>query len=465
VRSKFAALVLVAGASFVCGCGRTDPEFSYREGLSPRMQEYVRTSVEQKFGTPHKIRVWDKLPIQPHAAVATVADGSKDSNLVIQVSESHRDIRKGQEVAWVAGTVPPRGSAPVFLEAFDKESNTLALVSAPALAPQVGDKIVIGPGETLTHGRLLYAEHCQHCHGVAGDGKGPTAPYLNVRPRDYRKGLFKFTSTKEGLKAHRSDLAKVIEDGIPGTYMPSFKLLKTAESHAIIEYVLFLAMRGETEFQTYNLLGSDYSEESIATRVKEGETTDKIVSEFATRVKDGEIDEEVAIRTDKMIADWITAQEPEAVIVPKEKRYLSDADSIKRGRDLYLSANLNCVACHGESGLGDGAQTYSVTKNTETGKDNTEPGLYDAWGNKLKPRNLRLGMYRGGRRPIDLYARIEAGIKGTPMPAFGAKLTEQQKWDIVNYVLELPHEQRIPGAGIAPPSPATPTTPVASTTH
>jgi len=459
------ALVLVASVTFVCGCGRTDPQFSYREGLSPRMQEYVRTSVDQKFGTPHKIRVWDKLPIQPHAAVATVAEGSKDSHLVVQVSETYRDIQKGQEVAWIAGSVMPRGSAPVSVEAFDKENNTLALTATPALPPKVGDKIVIGPGETLTHGRLLYAEHCQHCHGVAGDGQGPTAPYLNVRPRDYRKGLFKFTSTKEGMKAQRSDLARVIEDGIPGTYMPSFKLLKAKESHAIIEYVLFLAMRGETEFQMNNLLGSDYSEENVATRIKDGETTEKVLAEFVNRQKEGEIDEEVTQRTDKMIADWISAQAPEAAIVPKEKRYPSDAASIQRGRDLYLSNNLNCVACHGESGLGDGVQTYSVTKNTESGKDNTEPGLYDAWGNKLKPRNLRLGMYRGGRRPIDLYARIEAGIKGTPMPAFGAKLTEQQKWDIVNYVLELPHEQRTPGAGIAPTSPTTKPAPVASTAH
>ena len=67
-------------------------------------------------------------------------------------------------------------------------------------------------------------------------------------------------------------------------------------------------------------------------------------------------------------------------------------------------------------------------------------------------------MFRGGRRPIDIYARIEAGIKGTPMPAFGAKLTEQQKWDIVNYVLYLPHEQRKPGTGVAPAS-ATPAAP------
>lgn len=419
------------------------------------MKDYVRTTVDQKFGAPHQIRVWDKLPLKPHAAVATVGEGSKDTTLSVQVSESNRDIVEGQEVAWIGGTTMPAGSAPVTVSSFDKEANLLQLVSAPATAAKPGDKIVIGPGEVLTHGRMLYAEHCQHCHGTAGDGKGPTAQYLNPRPRDYRKGIFKFTSTKENIRAHRGDLGRIIEEGIPGTYMPSFKLLKPAESAAIVEYVLFLAMRGETEYQLHRLLESDYSEAAIATRVEGGETRDKILAEFVTRVKEGEIDEEATARTDKMIGDWTTAQDPESAIVPKEKRYASDEASIARGRELYLSNNLNCVACHGESGLGDGIQTYSITVDGETQKPNLEPGLYDTWGNKLKPRNLRLGMFRGGRRPIDIYARIEAGIKGTPMPAFGAKLTEQQKWDIVNYVLYLPHEPRTPGTGIAP-APATP---------
>lgn len=465
MRSKFVALVLCSGVSLVCGCGRSEPQFSYREGLSPRVQEYVRISVDQKFGTPHNIRVWDKLPLQAHTAVGTVGEGSKDNSLVVQISESNRPIEPGSEVVWVGGTMMPAGSPPVVVEAYTKDKDLLSLVSAPPTPAKSGDKIVIGPGETLTHGRLLYAEHCQHCHGVAGDGQGPTAPYLNVRPRDYRKGLFKFTSTKEGVKAHRSDLARIIEEGIPGTYMPSFKLLKPEESRAIVEYVLFLSMRGESEFQMNNILASDYSEASVANRVKDGESAEKVMEEFITRVKDGEIDEEVGQRNEKMIADWIAGQAEEAVIVPKEKRTASDEESIKRGRALYLSSNLNCVACHGESGLGDGVQTYSVTKNTDTGQDNVEPGLYDTWGNKIKPRNLRLGMFRGGRRPIDIYARIEAGIKGTPMPAFGAKLTEQQKWDIVNYVLELPHEHRIPGAGIAPAGPTTKPAPVATTAH
>lgn len=430
------------------------------------MQDYVHTVVDQKFGTPHKIRVWDKLPLHPHAAVATIGEGSRDNQLTIQLAEgTHRELKAGQEVTWVGGSQMPRGSAPIAVDSFNAESNLLTLLTAPPLAPKAGDKIVIGPGEVLTHGRMLYAEHCQHCHGVAGDGQGPTAPYLNVRPRDYRKGVFKFTSTKENMKAQRGDLARIVEDGIPGTYMPSFKLLKADESQAIIEYVLFLSMRGETEYKLFESLASDFSIENMATRVKDGEPEAKIVEDFVKRAQEGEFDEGIAETTEQMISNWVAAQAPDAVVAPKEKRYLSDADSVQRGRELFLSANLNCVACHGETGLGDGAQTYSITNNTVTKKPNVEPGLFDDWGNKIKPRNLRLGMYRGGRRPIDIYSRIEAGIKGTPMSAFGAKMTEQQKWDLVNYILQMPHEVRTPGAGSAPATPATSPAPVASTAH
>ena len=57
------------------------------------------------------------------------------------------------------------------------------------------------------------------------------------------------------------------------------------------------------------------------------------------------------------------------------------------------------------------------------------------------PRNLRSGIYRGGRRPIDLYYRIMAGINGSGMPAHNTLLkTEEDRWAIVAYVLNLPYQ-------------------------
>jgi len=55
-----------------------------------------------------------------------------------------------------------------------------------------------------------------------------------------------------------------------------------------------------------------------------------------------------------------------------------------------------------------------------------------------------LGQYRGGRRPVDLYRRIYAGIKGTPMPGASSSLKPEEIWDIVNYVLDVPYQKQTP---------------------
>src|SRR5947209_4416159 len=49
--------------------------------------------------------------------------------------------------------------------------------------------------ETLKKGSALYRHHCLYCHGLDGDGRGPTGPWVSPPPRDYRPGVFKFIST------------------------------------------------------------------------------------------------------------------------------------------------------------------------------------------------------------------------------------------------------------------------------
>src|SRR5436190_2797373 len=101
--------------------------------------------------------------------------------------------------------------------------------------------------------RGLYREHCAHCHGISGDGTGPTAVFLNPYPRDYRKGQFKFKSTPVGQKPTHADLKKIVLEGVPGTAMPSFKLLPDLEVEALVEYVKYLSIRGEVERELLNL--------------------------------------------------------------------------------------------------------------------------------------------------------------------------------------------------------------------
>src|SRR5262245_40898609 len=104
----------------------------------------------------------------------------------------------------------------------------------------------VGSDETGSP-RGLYREHCAHCHGITGDGAGPTAAFLNPYPRDYRLGKFTFKSTPIGQRPTHADLKKTLLDGIPGTAMPSFKLLPDLEVEALADYVKYLSIRGEVE--------------------------------------------------------------------------------------------------------------------------------------------------------------------------------------------------------------------------
>ncbi|MFM9194267.1 MAG: c-type cytochrome, partial [Planctomycetia bacterium] len=124
---------------------------------------------------------------------------------------------------------------PVALPETGLDEAKLRLASGPVRSDIVGRK------------NGLYREHCAHCHGVTGDGMGPTAAFLNPYPRDYRPGVFKFKSTERADKPTHADLLRILRNGIAGTSMPSFALLSDVQIDALVEYVRYLSMRGETE--------------------------------------------------------------------------------------------------------------------------------------------------------------------------------------------------------------------------
>ena len=89
-------------------------------------------------------------------------------------------------------------------------------------------------------------------------------------------------------------------------------------------------------------------------------------------------------------------------------------------------------------GFGLGATRYHALIDRKTGE--LWNNSLDEWGNPLRPANLNRGVYKGGRRPIDLYWRIAKGINGAKMPAHYPTLEPEQIWDLVNFVLALPYE-------------------------
>jgi mono/diheme cytochrome c family protein len=375
------------------------------------------------------------------------------------------DPKLQQSVANILGAMFGTPDRPEALPETGLSATKLAMAAGPVWSDKKGAK----------HG--LYRRHCVHCHGISGDGQGPTAAILNPYPRDYRPGVFKFKSTYTANKPTHDDLVRILHDGVPGTAMPSFALLPDDEVEALVEYVKYLAIRGEMETALVA-----YAADELDADSKFDPASDP---EVATIVK--------GMLTD-IVTTWNEAGEnvivPEDGAIPSAERTPEQiAESVKAGRELFYGTRANCIKCHGPTGLGDGQQddfdNWSKAHNefikttndmlatieTRTADLATAQGeeadqIRDEINETARqvqqreaqidvnlpprnaiPRNLREGIYRGGRRPIDIFWRVSAGIAGTPMPASGpasagapGTLTQQEIWQIVEYVHSLPYE-------------------------
>jgi len=105
----------------------------------------------------------------------------------------------------------------------------LALLGGPSLG-QDSDGLV-------AEGKRVYLANCVVCHGENGNGEGPGAARLTVKPRDLRAGSFKFRSTPSGSLPRDDDLDATLIQGIRGTGMVPQRHLSTAERRAVIAYL------------------------------------------------------------------------------------------------------------------------------------------------------------------------------------------------------------------------------------
>ncbi len=257
--------------------------------------------------------------------------------------------------------------------------------------------------EHLLHGQAVYGQQCAQCHGISGDGNGPAAKEMYPRPRDYRKGIFKFITTPYGAKPVRSDLVRTVKQGIRGTSMPAFSLLPEQDIQAVVDYVLALTHRGELE-------------ELLIRMADDEETIDK------------ELVLEESLPT--ITSRWREAET--SVVQPLTSQPRFTQEHVERGKQAFLTKG--CSKCHGEDGRGQTAENI--------GKD--------GWGFATRAADLTSGMLHGGQEPLDVYRRIYSGINGTPMPGFGLSLQMEPDtiWDLVAYVKSVSGRRR---AGESPP--------------
>ena len=177
------------------------------------------------------------------------------------------------------------------------------LGTAAAIAALVLLLVALAPArargdEMLAEGERVYARYCAGCHGDAGDGKGPAADMLIVKPRDFTKGVFKFGSVPSGQLPTDEDLYRIITRGVYRTSMPEWSLLTERERLAVVAYV------------------KGFSPE------------------------------------------WTKRGPGAPVFIPQPPATLGSAESVARGRELYQM--LGCRACHGEGGRGDGPSAKTL---------------------------------------------------------------------------------------------------------
>lgn len=150
----------------------------------------------------------------------------------------------------------------------------------------------------LTRGKQVYFRRCIGCHGENGDGKGPSARFLDPKPRDFTSGKFKFRSTTGGADSLPSDedLFVTISHGLWGTAMPPWYEITAQERLAVIQFI----------------------------------------KTFSDR--------------------WVNEKPGSAIQIPVEPAVT--LKSIARGKQLFETV---CFACHGSSGLGDGVPAGTFT--------------------------------------------------------------------------------------------------------
>jgi mono/diheme cytochrome c family protein len=184
--------------------------------------------------------------------------------------------------------------------------------------------------------------------------------------------------------------------------MPSFAMRAEDERQRLIDYVMFLSIRGKTEFETLRTL-LVYGDDGL---------NDSVTADAAETVR-------------KELQAWAKVQTE--VMPTQAPKYGDDelAQSIRRGQSLFVDAKGGgCVTCHVNYGRESKFQ-------------------YDVWGTVVKPADLTETRRKGGTSPEQIYHRIRGGIGPSNMPV-PVGLSESQFWDLVHFVLAMPYPDRLP---------------------
>ncbi|MEK7798492.1 MAG: c-type cytochrome [Acidobacteriota bacterium] len=273
----------------------------------------------------------------------------------------------------------------------------------PADAPLRPSEALAGRGvasQSEALGARVYSEYCAGCHGEKGDGQGPAARFLDPKPRDFTRGLFKFAGVPSGQLPRDEDLMRTLVRGLPGSSMPSWALLSEGERRAVVAYI-------------------------------------------------------------KTLSPAWSAQRPGAPVAVSEDPYGGRGageirSAIERGRVVYHVV-ATCWQCHAAYASQEevdrmvaAEKSDPVTLRPNAGRPDR---VTDAWDRPLLATDFPSSRMKSGSAVEDIYLTIAAGIGGTAMPTWKDGLEEKDLWALSYYVKSLA-DRRWRRANAVPSRPA-----------
>jgi len=155
---------------------------------------------------------------------------------------------KAQREALIAGAARLREA----IDAKSEPKDVAEIAGALAASLLAAYPVPLAPttAPSFERGAALYAENCASCHGMAGDGQGPSASELSTPP-------IAFTDAERARQRSIFALYQAITQGIDGTAMPSFDSLPASDRWALAFYAGHFAFPAQAATEGERLWKAD----------------------------------------------------------------------------------------------------------------------------------------------------------------------------------------------------------------